>query len=604
MHSSRLTDRSEPRRGHTGCTAGATMSLAQRNQFGRLTAVLLLCVPSALAWAMPPAASPSAGKSRPRAGAMQVLLKDGKKVPLFEPASSATVVAKVGAEVITVRDLGEAIAAAHGDHDAGAKGGAPDVSQILHRLIEVRLMVSEAHAMGIDELPEFKAEVEKFTEAALRDMLKRRVAGRAKVDRKLVDRAYKEAVRERKIASVLFEKEVDAKAFEAALKAGGSFDPLAAAALADKKAKAYQQGEWMAEASLLPEVGALVGKLEQGKVSGVTKISGGFALLRVDGVRYPDSAEVRERVEADVRNAAQFQAIADFTAALVEKHARIDKKLLAALDYDGKDAPLEALAKDRRVVARVDGKAAITVAELTAAIDKKFFHGAKQAAEQKRINKEKKTILGVMLASRVLLDEARRRGLEKSEELKYLVREKRHALAFGTVVERVVVPEVKVTDADLKAFYEKHGAEYTYPAMYRLEGLAFVNAVGAEDAARKLRAGTDLAWLRANAEGQIDPAKQKIQFSGIPVDASTMPEGLGTALAGAKIGECRTWVHRGEHYVIRVADFTPPQRRPLEDVRETVHNRAYGQKVEAALAAWVDKLREHYPVEVLLASIG
>lgn len=581
------------------------MSPFHRTPLPRLAAVLLACLVPALAPAMPPGAGASGTKGRLHGGVMNVLLKDGKEVGLFDARTAGTAVAKVGEEVITVRDLGEAIASAHGQHTPGAKGGGPpDVTQVLARLIDVRLMVSEAHAMGIDELPEFDAELQKFTEAALRDLLKRKVAARAKVDPAVVKRAYEQAVREWKVSSVLFEKEEDAKALDARLAAGGSFDALAAEALAGKKAKAHQQGEYLADAKLLPEVAAVVRKLKQGSVSGVTQVTGGFVLLRLEGVRHPDSPEARELAEAEVRNAAQFQVIADYTAALAQKHARIDKKVLASLDYDGKAAPLDELAKDQRVVARVGGRPAVTVAELTQAIEKKFFHGAKQAGEQKRVNKEKQTILGAMLASRVLLDEARRKGLDRSEELEYLVREKRHALAFGKLLERVILPEVKVGDGDVQAFYEEHGSEYAYPAMYRLAGLAFASAVGAEDAARKLRAGTDLAWLRANAEGQLDPARQKLQFGAVPVDASTMPPGLASTLSGAKAGDCRTYVHEGEHYVVRVEDVVAPRRQPLDEVRDAIKNRVYGKKVEAALASWIAKLREHYPVEVLLASAG
>lgn len=598
---SRSTQRRRLESGHAHCSERAAMPRHSRTL--ALAFVFVLVLGPSLVRAMPGAGAAEAPKPRGRAGALDVVLKDGRKLSLFDERTAQTVIAKVGDEVVTVRDLGEAIAAAHDDRAAGATGAAPDVEKSLARLIDLRLVLTEARAMGIHELPEFKDEVGMFTDATLRDLLKRRVAARAKPDATRLERTYRDSIREWKITSVLFEKEEDAKALAEKVKAGGSFDALGAQAAADKSAKAFQGGEFLPESKLLPPVARAISTLGQGKVSGVTPIGVGFALLRVDGIRYAESPQAREAAAATARNVAQTEAVAQYTARLVAQHGRIDERLLASLDYDRKDVPLEQLAKDQRVVARLDGKPAVTVAQLTEAIERKFFHGAKQAGEQKRANKEKKPLITGMLTSRALLEEARRQKLERSEELRYLVREKESALAFGKALERVILPEVKVTDADVQAFYDKHATEYTYPAMYRLEGLAFASAVGAEDAARKLRSGTDLAWLRTNAEGQLSPEKQDLQFGDVPLDPSSMPDGVRAALRGARAGECRTVVHEGQHYAIRIADVVAPRRMPLDEVRDGIRKRVLGEKAEAALASWIGKLRDHYRVEVLLASV-
>jgi parvulin-like peptidyl-prolyl isomerase len=570
----------------------------------RVLALLLLCAAPVLTPAMPPGAGAAGPKSASGVGSLNAILKDGRKVPLFDERTEDTPVARVGEEVVTVRDLAEAIAEAHAAHEPGAPRAAPDASKLIARLVDLNLVVSEAHAMGIQELPEFKASMQRYTDGALKDLLRRQAASRARVDRAKVDKVYREAVREWSVTSVLLEKEADAKALADRLKAGGTLEALGAQAVAEKKANALQQREPLPDAKMQPEVAAVVRKLEQGKVSGVVKVKGGFAILRVDGVRYPESAEARELAEGQVRNAAQQDAVAAYIAGLLKKHTRVDRKLLVTLDYDRKDAPLEKLAKDPRVVAWVDGEKAVTVAQLSDALERKFFHGTKQAAKGKKVNQERQPVLEQLLAERVLLEEARRAGLEGSSELKYLVRQKRSELAFSAALERVILPSVKVEDADVKAFYDKHKADYSYPAMYRLQGLAFASKVGADDAAKKLRSGTDLAWLRANAEGQLDPAKQQLHFGEIPVDAGTMPAGVASALAGTKGGEVRQFAHEGEHYVVRVVDVTAPRPQPLDDVRDAVQQKVRGEKIGAAFKTWVEQLRAHYPVEVLLASVG
>jgi hypothetical protein len=533
-----------------------------------------------------------------------IRLKDGKAVGLFVESTAGTPLAKVASEVITVRDLGEAIAVAHGGHDPDAKGGSKGVAEILDRLIDGRLVVLEARAMGIEELPEFKQNLATFTDSALRDLLKRKAATRAKVDRAQLDRAYKDATRHWKIRSVLFKEEAEAKRFAERLAGGASFDDLASQVVREKKAQGGAGVETVPESKMLPQVVDVVRALPVGAASPVVAVPGGFALLRSEGAVQQDDPETRQRLEAQLRNEAQLEAVRAYAATIVKKHARTDAKLLGALDFDGDEARLESLGKDTRVLVRIAGEAPITVADLTKAIDKKFFHGAKRAAQKQRINPQKQAVLDEMVAKRALVTEARLRRIHETEEFKYMVREYRNSLAFGAAVERVVVPGVKVEEQEVKAYYDRGGAEFMYPAFYRLDGIAFASAAEAEGSLRKLRSGTDFAWLRANATGQLDASKQPLRFSSeMPLDASALPAGLAKALTGSKSGDYRTYSDEGAHYVIRAVEVTPPQRRPLDEVRGAIEQKVRGEKMSAALADWTRKLRQHYPVQVLVSSI-
>jgi peptidyl-prolyl cis-trans isomerase C len=555
---------------------------------------------------MPRAGSlaPEGQRAAMAAGTANVTLKDGRKLSLFSEKTSATPIAKVGSDVVTLRDLGEAIASAHGAHDPSSRGGAKDFSPLVDRLVDVRLVFLEAQAMGIVELPEFKASVEQFTENALRESLKRKVAQRAKVDPKDVERAYQDSVREWKVRAVMFEKESDARELEAAVKGGASFDELANQALKDKKAKGATEPESFPESKMLPEILAVVKKLPTGAVSEATKVPGGFAVLRVDAVGYPEDPQARVKAAAEAREAAQNRVVQRYVVSLIEKNVKVDKKLLKAVDYDGPGVNLEALGKDRRVLARLAGEKPFTVGDLTKMLEKKNFHGAQRAAESKRLNRQKEPALHSFLAGRLLLSEARRRGIHKTEELKYLVREHAYSVAFGALVDRVILPEVKVTDADVQVYYDRHPSEFVYPSLYRVDGLAFATARDADAAAKKLRSGTDLEWLRANAENQLDLSKQALRLDGFPVSATALPPGLAGALSGARSGDYRSYTEGSTHYVIRVLNVTPPQRQPLDQVRDEIAKRVRSEKMSAALADWTRKLRQHYPVEILIASIG
>jgi len=113
------------------------------------------------------------------------------------------------------------------------------------------------------------------------------------------------------------------------------------------------------------------------------------------------------------------------------------------------------------------------VADLTKALEKKFFHGTERAAEKKRINQRKDQVLEEILNRRVIIKEAKRQKLDRTEFYKTRTEEYRNGILFGTFVQKVIAPDLKVDEEELKSYYQAHIAEYTFPEMVRIDGLAF-----------------------------------------------------------------------------------------------------------------------------------
>jgi hypothetical protein len=179
-------------------------------------------------------------------------------------------------------------------------------------------------------------------------------------------------------------------------------------------------------------------------------------------------------------------------------------------------------------------------------------------------------------------------------------------LAFNTFIERVVVPGVKVTEGDAKALYERRKAQFTTPQMYRIDAMAFDTGGAAQATLEKLRTGTDLEWLRANAEGQLPPEAQVLQFQGAPVSVNGMPPSLVKALTGAQPGEYRLYATDDgkQHYVLRIMGQVPPSVRPYVDVREELAREVESEKIGAAVKDYAAKLRKVQKVDVLVVRIA
>ncbi len=567
---------------------------------GRLLGAVLLALAPRLAILADVGAAPASED-------VYAYLKDGEKIPLFSVKSASVPVAKVGTETISLRDLADALASVHQGHGGETKTpkAVKDFGPVLDRLIDLRLVSLEAQAMGIDELPQYKASVDAAKERILRESLKQKVIQDVPADPKTVDRLYRQAVREWKVTSILFEKEEDAKKMEAALQGGASFDDLAKRAVSEKRAKGSGEPQFVRESQMLPPVRQTAQKLAVGAVSRPIAVAGGVAVMRMEGERYPDDPQERAKIEAGSRTARRQEALLKYYESLLKKHAKVDKRFLKRLDLEAKKPGLDALAKDDRPIAQIHGEKPVTVADLMDELRKKYFHGVDRAAQEKKLNVKKQPTLDDLLQRRLFLKEARAQGLQDTEDFKRQVKEYANQLAFGAAFERVILPEAKVTEEDARKYYEQHPSEFGTPSLYKMEGLGFSSSKDAQAALGKLQAGTDLKWLLANAEGQLEPSKLTVQLDGFPVSAASLSPELGRALAGAKSGDYRLYADpEGGRYVIHVIEEIPPQLRPFDQVKNTIGQKLQAEKVNAAFKDWAGKLRQHYAIEVLITKIG
>lgn len=589
-----------------------------RFRLGPLGLIFCLAPATPLAADAGPAAAAAGGAyailrsaPAPRAGCRVTRAQGGElRAALYSPETIACPVARVAGDEVILDELAEALAQSHtakGSRAArGGKAKAIDFAPTLDRLIDVRLLVLEARDMGLTAHPEFRQALDDYRASTLRTTLQEQAAAGARPDPAEVERFFQAAVKEWKLRSVMFEQEADARTFRDAVGKGGSFDALARAATAEKKARGGEPG-FVPARELVPELARAAEGLQLGQVSLPVKLAAGWVVLKLEGVRHGEDARAREQARARSLAEQQHKAVRAFHEALVQKYATVDGRLLEQLDFEaGGEAGYQALAKDGRVLVQLRGEAPLTVAELTAELSTRFFHGVAEPIKERRVNKFKGDAFERLLGARLFAREARERRLDQDPAFLRKVEAFDRVLAFNAFVEKVLVPGVKVTEAEAQALYEKRKAQFTTPQLYRLDGLAFGGARAAQSALEKLRGGTDLGWLRANADGLLKPEERKLQLDGALVSANTLPASLAKALTGARPGDYRLYAadDGAQHWVVRVVDQVAPGVRPYADVREQLGRELEAGKLAAAVRDYAGKLRKVQKVDVLIARIA
>jgi len=512
------------------------------------------------------------------------------------------VLARINGEPLTLEEFERSLAGIHTGTADNTRRSLPHPSQLLERLINAKLILQEARNIGLDELPEVQRAEKAFEEETLRGMLYGyHVRNILKPDPKEVEKRYRDAVKEVKMISVLFDKEEDAKRLESDVKASGRFEEPARKMISEKAAQGSVEGQYLKFSSLSPEVAKAVSLLKKGEVSPLIPIGKQFSLLKLEDIRYPQDKAARERAEKEALQAKRVSSLKKYTEGLRKKYVKIDQKALDNLDFESEESAFEKLRADGRVLATVKGEKPVTVGNLATTLEKKFFHGAERAAEKKKINRMKEQVLEEILNRRVTLLEAKKQRLERTKYFKGKAQENRNDVLFGAFVQKVIAPDVKVGEEELKEFYQAHIGEYTFPEMVRVDGLLFSDKGTAEEAIEKLRKGADFQWLRANAEGQVDPAKggNLLDFNAQLLDATTLPEGVRKAISGAAPGEYRLYADPGNaYYVLDLLERFPSKPMPLETVKGELEKKVFAETLQRVLRDWEEKLRKASDVKI------
>jgi parvulin-like peptidyl-prolyl isomerase len=471
-------------------------------------------------------------------------------------------------------------------------------------MINARLIAQEARRIGLDKLPEVARMVDGFSKEALRSALAEVVTKAVTADEKTVSRIYKAAIQESKVSAVLFGSEDEAKAFLAALGARGDFSSLAQKFVQAGKAKKGEEGVYVKTAAMSAEVRPAVSKMRVGETSPIVRTQAGYMLMHLQDVRYVESLEAKEEARRAALAEAKRDTLEAFDESLKRKHAKVKRELLQSLDYESPTPGFDALLKDSRVLVEVAGEAPITVGELTEQLRFQFYHGTRQAAEQKRINAKKDAVLDGILHRKLFRKDALRRGLQKTDAYRDKVAEYENGVLFGMFLDKVIVPEITLKEEEVRAYYQQHLDEYRSPEMVKIRSLGFTSRSGAEGAVEKLKAGTEFQWFAAHAPGQLDAgAKGVLAFDGRSIMTDELPEPLRQAIAGANAGDFRLYAAPdGAYYALAILDRITSQPQPYAQARQQIAQKIFAEKQTRAVEEYADKLRALSEVKVYLKS--
>lgn len=185
-------------------------------------------------------------------------------------------------------------------------------------------------------------------------------------------------------------------------------------------------------------------------------------------------------------------------------------------------------------------------------------------------------VLEQMIMEALLLQEARRRGLENDKEVKQLIREAHRQILFGRLVEvlRSEKP-VQVPEEEIAKYYEEHRADFAQPDSIRASHILTADEESAKKALARIKAGEPFA--KVAEEMSTDPSRANGGDIGFFAKGQVIPE-FEEACKRLKPGEVSDVVKSslGWH-VIQVTEKREARERALDEVKDRIA-RALEQK--------------------------
>ena len=315
---------------------------------------------------------------------------------------------------------------------------------LLDRLVTIRLIGQEAATMGLDEVPEIQKQGEVTSREILREVLIERLVKGIVPDASAVEKLFKESVREWKTTSLLFQDEAAARRARKEMADGAAFVDVATRAVTAKTARTDADSAYHPKKDFLPQIAEGIATLPAGQVSPVIRLPAGFVVVRVVDLRYPQNPGARAEATKQVLSEQQVTFLKAHEQVVRRQFVVLNKALLKSLNFEAAQPGIDALLKDKRVLAEIKGGASVTVGDLTDYLRMQSFHGSDQAKQGKNMNAKKEDALDATVGRRLLNMEALKLGIDKTNAYRDRITGYKESLMFDSFVQKVIAPENKL----------------------------------------------------------------------------------------------------------------------------------------------------------------
>jgi len=491
------------------------------------------------------------------------------------------ILAVVDGEPITEEDLKYSLQIAHRREDLSSAGRL-SLSEYVQKLIDDMLIIEEARRMGMEQDPQVQKAVKAYVlRESVMKLYNDEVSGKVSISDEEIRNYYKRNYERFSLRIIEARSREEAEKIVEQLKKGADFRDLAERYSTSRSGRDGGKVV-LSRRSMPPDIAETIAALRPGQSSDVLKIRDKYYIVKlISRKEAPDEGlkDVRRAVEKVLRKQKEKERADEYLKYLRERSVvKVDKELLSSISLDKVDE----WSKDRRMLAEVDGSV-LTAAEFAAMAGP--FRG-----------KSKEFILNSWIDRKVVDHEALSRGYGSHPDLKKKTGRYENQLLKQAFINKVIIPEIKISDKTLKDYYMKHREEFSGPDRFRVQQITVRTMDEARGVLSSLHDGADFSWLAKKKS--IDPAGR----DGGELGWLTREElpGPARAVVGAlKAGEVSPVFKVGSSYrIIRLQGKVRGEVRRFEEVRDAVYKACFKEEFNTLWNEFVSRLRAEARIKI------
>lgn len=184
------------------------------------------------------------------------------------------------------------------------------------------------------------------------------------------------------------------------------------------------------------------------------------------------------------------------------------------------------------------------------------------------------------------------------------VRDNLRAQIISEEILKKVTADVKVTDADVEAYYKKNPAAYTQEESRDVRHiLVKTEAIAADVRAQAVALGEKGDWKDIAKKYSEDPGSKDTGGKLTVSRGQTVPE-FDKMSFELKTGEISPPVKTqfGYHVIQALSSVKPKKTQPLSQVRETIRQQLLQQKRSESMTAWAEEVKQEFEDKVVYAT--
>ena len=170
------------------------------------------------------------------------------------------------------------------------------------------------------------------------------------------------------------------------------------------------------------------------------------------------------------------------------------------------------------------------------------------------------------------------------------------------MVQKVVATKVteasKISEKDLKEYYEKNASKFKQPESVKLRIISAKDEKKAQDILARIKAGEDFGDLAYKMSE--DSYRVKSGDIGYMHKGRMLPE-IEEAAFKLKVGEISDLIKADNNwYIIKLEDKKPEHQLPFEEAKDKLKKELETTRAQELKEAWITDLRAKAKIEVLL----